>query len=175
MMQIRSRRLIGLAFAAALGTGASLAQAQPQQEEGRVISSTPIRDGNGRTGYSVTYEYAGRQYTTRMDQPPGRSIALQVSPLGVTTSPVAEQPQIADNGANVGGGAPWDNVVPEQGVVLGAGGPPPVGYGAPVYAPAPVYVQPAWGYAAPYYVGPPIGLSLNLGYSRGWGGHRGWR
>ena len=39
----------------------------------------------------------------------------------------------------------------------------PVGY--PVYYPRPYY-------AAPYY--PPIGLSLNFGYSRGYGHHH-WR
>ena len=181
-MSIRSRAAIGLALAAALGGAAGLAQAQ--EAAGRVISSTPIRDGNGQTSYSVTYEYAGRQYTTRMDSPPGRTIPLQVSPLGVTTSPVPDQPQIADNSNNSNsGGSPWESVVPEPGMVVGAGGPPapvygapayaPPVYGAPVYAPPPVYVQPAYGYAAPYYVGPPVGLSLNFGYSRGW--HRGWR
>jgi hypothetical protein len=33
------------------------------------------------------------------------------------------------------------------------------------------YPQPS--YYAPYY--PPIGLSLNFGYSQGYGGHRRWR
>ena len=60
---------------------------------------------------------------------------------------------------------------------------------APVYVqPAPVYVQPAPVYVAPGYgwggygyggyAYPPVGVSLNFGYSRGWGGgyyRRGWR
>ena len=33
-------------------------------------------------GYTVVYEYAGRQYTTQMAQPPGAQIPLQVTPLG---------------------------------------------------------------------------------------------
>lgn len=178
----RSRTVLGLALLASLAGAAGVAQAQ--EATGRVISSVPLRESTGQTAYSVTYEYAGRQYTTRMDSPPGRTIPLQPSPYGVTTSPVPEQPQIVDNGpvgpsgpaGPRGGGAPWDNVVPEQGVVVGAGSPPqPVYYGAPPPAyPQPIYVPPAYGYAAPYFVGPPIGLSLNLGYSRGWG-HRGWR
>lgn len=198
-MTIRTRAIVGLTLIAALGGATGLAQAQqsqPMQESGRVISSTPIRNSTGSTSYSVTYEYQGRQYTTRMDNPPGQTIALQVSPMGVSTSPVADQPQITSNSSYGSYGsasqnadpAPWANVVPEPGVVVGAGSPPPpaVVYGAPayvsapVYAPAPVYVQPAYGYgyAAPYYAAPPIGVSLNLGYSRGWGGYgygyRGW-
>ena len=179
MNKNRSSTVLGLALAALLGAAASVAQAQ-EQRWGRVISSTPLRESTGQTAYSVTYEYEGRQYTTRMDSPPGRTIPLQASPYGVTTSPVPEQPQIVDNSPNAPGpgGAPWANVTPEPGVVVGAGTPPPVVYGAPGYAPAPVYVQPSYGYAAPYYVGPPIGLSIGLGYSRGWGGyhrHHGWR
>jgi Spx/MgsR family transcriptional regulator len=80
------------------------------------------------------------------------------------------QPQYQQQQYPQAGGSPWDNVVPEPGVVVGAGGPPPVYQPAPVYA-APVYVQPAYTY--PYaqpYVYPPVGISLNLGYSRGWGG-----
>lgn len=177
MKHNRSRAVLGLALVALLGAAAGAAQAQEQQW-GRVISSTPLRESTGQTAYSVTYEYDGRQYTTRMDSPPGPTIPLQPSLYGVTTSPVQEQPRIVDNGAAVRpapGGAPWDNVTPEPGMVVGAGTPPPVVYGAPVYAPQPVYVQPAYGYAAPYYVGPPIGLSFGIGYSRGWGGHRHWR
>ena len=178
MKHKRSRTVLGLALVASLAGAAGVAQAQ--EAWGRVISSTPLRESTGQTAYSVTYEYEGRQYTTRMDSPPGRTIPLQASPYGVTTSPVPEQPEIVDNSPNAQrqGGTPWDNVAPEPGVVVGAGAPPPVAYGAPVYAPQPVYVQPAYGYAAPYYVGPPIGLSIGFGYSRGWGGyhrHHGWR
>ena len=65
------------------------------------------------------------------------------------------------------------------GVVVSSA-PAPVYQPAPVYAaPAPVYVAPAYTYPYAYpYAYPPVGISLNLGYSRGWGGHyhgyRGW-
>jgi hypothetical protein len=39
----------------------------------------------------------------------------------------------------------------------------------PVYYPQPYYARP---YYAPYYA--PVGVSLNFGYSRGYG-HRHWR
>jgi len=183
--------ILALTLVGAFAGVGTLAQAQLQEESGRVISSTPMRDADGQTVYSVRYEYAGREYTVRMAQPPGAQIPLQVTPLGVTTMPV--EPQYAQ--PNDDGASPWATVVPEPGVVVGAGAPAPA-YPAPVYAappvvyaPAPVYAQPAYGYAPyPYLLGAPIGLSLNLGYSRGWRGggwhggagwrggyHRGWR
>ena len=188
-MRIAIRTFFGLALVGALAGTASLAQAQ--QVSAHVISSTPIRDANGPAGYSVTYEYAGQRYTTRTDSPPGQTIALQMSPMGVATSPVPNQPPLTDN-ANPQN---WDNVEVQPGVVVGAGAAPPPVYGAPLYAqpayaqPAygqpmygqPMYVQPAYGYgygyASPWLAVAPIGLSLNFGYSHGWGGgwHRGWR
>jgi len=177
------RTLAGLSIAGALAAGAGPAQAQ--QAWARVISSTPIHESTGsNVSYSVTYEYGGRQYTTRMDNPPGATLPMQANAYGVTTSPVAPQSQLQPypveaNGSRQAGGSPWDNVVPEPGVVVSRAP-------APVYVqPAPVYVQPAPVYAAPVYVQPtyvypqpyvypPVGISLNLGYSRGWGGYRGW-
>lgn len=158
-----------LLSAIALTAGAAHAQAQ---EEARVVSSVPAQGG----GYNVTYEYAGRTYSTRTEFPPGPTIPVQVSAIGVTTSPVQS--------SNISPASPtyerpgWQDVAPEPGVVV-SGGAPAVAYGAPpVYAPAPVYVQPGFAYPPPYYY-PPVGLSLNLGYSRGWGGggwrHRHWR
>ncbi|MFH0133475.1 hypothetical protein ACGLHS_24915 [Variovorax sp. VaC1] len=182
------RTLAGLSVAGALAAGTGLVHAQQQQGQvvqARVISATPIRESTGSdVSYNVTYEYNGRQYTTRMNSRPGSTIPIQASSYGVTTSPVAPQSQVqtypveANNGANYAqsGGSPWDNVVPEPGVVVGAGGPPPVyAQPVPVY-PAPVYVDPGYAYGYPY-VYPPVGISLNLGYSRGWGGgyYRGYR
>lgn len=172
------RTLAGLSVAGALVGGAGLAQAQ-QQAFGRVVSAVPVHETTGNVIYNVTYEYNGRQYTTRMDTRPGATIPIQAGTYGVTTSPVAPQSQVqaypveANNGGAQAyaqaGGSPWDNVVPEPGVVVGAGGPPPVYVQpAPVYA-APVYVDPGYAYGYPY-VYPPVGISLNLGYSRGWGG-----
>jgi len=193
------RSLAALSLVALLAGGATLAQAQQQQVQARVISTSPVTLPNGGISYNVTYEYAGRQYNTRTNTPPGASIMVNAGDYGVaTTSPVAPQPQLtASNldyqaGGPQGGGAQaFPNVVPEQGVVVSGGGAPAPAYApAPVYAqPAPVYVQPAPVYypAPAYYPGyavaapyayPPIGISLGFGYSRGWGGGyygRGWR
>lgn len=197
------RSFAGLSAAGLLAAGAGLAQAQQPQQvvQARVISATPVRETTGSdVSYNVTYEYNGRQYTTRMNSRPGATIPVQAGAYGVTTSPVAPQPQLqaypveaADDRDEPAyaqnpsyspyqqpGDGRWDNVVPEPGVVVSnAPAPAPVYvrpapvYAAPVYAP-PVYVQPAYPY--PYaqpYIYPPVGISLNLGYSRGWGGYRG--
>jgi len=188
------RTLAGLSAAGLLTAGAA-GVAQAQEAWARVISATPVYETTGSSpSYNVTYEYNGRQYTTRMDSRPGATIPIQANAYGVTTAPVAPQPQLQPYPveANSGqqqyqyqqpppqyaqpsqpGGSPWDNVVPEQGVVVSnAPAPAPVYVRpAPVYA-APVYVQPTYAYPQPY-VYPPVGLSLNFGYSRGWGGYRG--
>lgn len=167
------------------------AVAQSQQEtidEARVISSVPIIEQvdtpQGRrpqaVGYNVTYEFAGRRYNTRTAEPPGATLPVQVSPMGVTTSPV---PSNAFSALPDDGRAAPDHITPEPGVVVGADASGQPTYASPrAYAiPAPAYVYPAPVYGGPaYYAAPyiaaPIGLSLNLGYSRGWGGHRGhWR
>jgi len=185
------RTLAGLSVVGALASGPGLVHAQQNQVvQARVVSATPIRETTGSdVNWNVTYEYNGRQYTTRMNSRPGATIPIQASAYGVTagatTSPVAPQPQMqaypveANNGAypQQSAGNPWDNVVPEPGVVVSSA-PAPVYQTAPVY-PAPVYVQPAYSYPYAYpYVYPPVGVSLNLGYSRGWGGYhggyRGW-
>jgi hypothetical protein len=174
--QFFSRGVLGAALLAALAAGAP---AWAQQEQARVISSTPIRTPDGVAGYSVTYEYAGRQYTARTDSPPGDSMPVQVTPMGVMTSE-AQAPAPIANGNN-GASEPWRNVTPEPGMVVSGGAAPApaaVYQPAPVYvAPPPVYVAPGYGYGYGYgypYAYPPIGVSLNLGYSysRGW---RGWR
>jgi hypothetical protein len=177
--------VIGFSLLAALVAGNAQAQRQSRQVQARVISATQVTEADGRVGYDVTYEYNGRQYNTRTDRHPGAAIPIEVSPYGVATLPVGPQPDPSSAPA-ADSRAPWEDVVPEPGVVVSAGGAPapayydaPPAYGvpaypAPVYA-APMYVQPAYGYPAPYFY-PPIGLSLNLGYSRGWHGHGGrWR
>jgi len=179
---------LGLSAAAALVGASAQAQSQApsQQVQARVISTTQVTGPDGRPGYDVNYEYNGRTYSTRTDSPPGATLPVEVSPYGVTTMPVAPQPQFG-SAPVAQGRSPWEDVVPEQGVVVSAGraAPPPTYYAPPVYAApaypapiyaAPVYVQPAYGYGYAPYAYPPIGLSLNLGYSRGWGGHGGrWR
>lgn len=175
------RNITALSLLAALAGTAGLAQAE--QVWARVISATPSHEATGYTRYNVTYEYDGRHYTTVTDTRPGASIPIEVGDYGVATSPVAPQPQLAPRPAEAGR-PDWNNVVPEPGVVVSGGGAPAPVYSQPVpvytqpapvyYAPAPVYVGPAY-YPQPY-IYPPIGLSLNLGYSRGWrGGHGRWR
>lgn len=171
--------LLGVVLAGVLAIfGSTAASAQQHVEEARVVSSTPIRTPDGLTIYSVTYEYGGRQYTTRTDSPPGDYIQLQLSPMGM----MSEQP-IQGEGApqNYGDAQPWRNVAPEPGVVLsgnsgGAVAPASVYANPPVVypAPAPVYPAPAYGYYGyPYAAYPPVGVSLNFGYSSWRGGH-GW-
>lgn len=172
-----------LAAGMTLVAGGAMAQSQPQQVQARVISTAPVTESNGSTSFNVTYEYDGRQYTTRTATPPGATLPIEVNAYGVATMPVAPQPSLgqADDRSR------WQNVTPEPGVVVSAGSAPAATYyPAPVYTQPvytqpvytqPVYVQPAYAYPyayAPAYF-PPIGLSLNFGYSRGWGGHRGWR
>ncbi|OGB08022.1 MAG: hypothetical protein A3E79_18170 [Burkholderiales bacterium RIFCSPHIGHO2_12_FULL_61_11] len=100
--------------------------------------------------YNVVYEYQGTQYNVQMVNDPGPYVRLQVTPIGaITPAPREAQPQTYFQPA------PVQQPVYVQPVVA-----------APVY-PA-YYAQPY--YYAPYY--PPIGLSLNFGYSRGYGGHR---
>ena len=73
---------------------------------------------NRLVGYTVVYEYAGKQYTVQLPQDPGPPIPLQISPAGMqTTQPLAPT-----------------TVVPQPQVVYAQ---PPV-----VYAPAPVYYRP---------------------------------
>jgi hypothetical protein len=169
------RRVLGLSLLAALAGAATMAQAE--QVWARVLSATPTQESTGNRSYNIIYEYGGRQYTTRTDTLPGSSIAIEVGNYGVATpSPVAPQAQTYGN--PVDGGRPdWNSVQAEPGVVVSSGPAPMYSQPAPMYtqpAPlyygAPVYAQPAYAYPQPY-IYPPIGLSLNLGYSHGWGGH----
>lgn len=177
----RTAALGALLLAAAAG-----AQAQSGTAQARVLSSTPLTEQGQVNGYSVEYEYAGQRYTTRLPQPPGATLPVQVTPLGVSTYPVAPQDAPAAQPLEAyappaTAAPPWAHVQPEPGVVLSGAESAP--YHAPTYAPglygiapaAPVYVYPqpqAWGYPSVY---PPVNLSFSLGYSRGWGGHRGPR
>ncbi|WP_198972198.1 glycine zipper 2TM domain-containing protein [Xylophilus sp. ASV27] len=122
---------------------------------------------NRTVGYDVTYEYAGRQYTTRMASDPGQWVPVQV---GAVSPDSYQAPQPVAS-------APGNSLQPayvEPGVVVSS----PRYYAAPpvVYSPPVVYAPPAYPayYGAPAVA--PIGLSLNLGYSRGWGGgYHHWR
>jgi uncharacterized protein YcfJ len=138
--------MIGAVGGALLGNNieANGARQAPQQ-----VCGTETTYENRTLGYDVTYEYAGRQYTTRMNYDPGPTVQVQVTPYGgaqqaagpVVAPPVASAPQV---------------VVTQ---------PSPVVYQTAVPA-YPVYVQP-YPYYRPYF---PIGISLGYVYHRG--GHR---
>ena len=112
---------------------------------------------NRASHFNVVYEFQGARYSAQMPSDPGLHVRLRVSPVGAiepVPQPFQNQPQT------------YYQTAPAQQQPVYA---QPVAAAPvyPVYAPQPYY--------APYY--PPIGLSLNLGYSRGFGGgHRGhWR
>ena len=147
-----------------------------QQVQNVQQCSTQTYYENRPSHYNVVYEYQGQQYNAQMANDPGLYVRLQVSPVGgVNTQP--GQPQALQQQQQ-------DPMPVEQGYVVQSSTQQPF-YGQPVYG-QPVYVQPPVVYQSapayygrPYY-GPsfaPIGLSLNFGYSRGYGyGHRGhWR
>ena len=175
-----------IVFTALLGLLAGLTMpvyAQSSPDYGRVISSTPITEpgfaASGSesriVGYTVEYEFGGRRYSTQTSQLPGTTIPVQVSAMGVmTTATSRNDPTVQETQS------PWQNVIPEPGVVVsGVRTAPQATYVVPTYVDTtPVYTAP-YGYAPSFYPSPfyaPIGLSLNFGYSRGWGrGYRRWR
>ena len=149
-----------------------------QQVQNVQQCSTQTYYENRPSYYNVVYEYQGTQYNTQMATDPGLYVRLQVSPVGaINPSPLYGQP-----------GQPQalqqqQQIPVEQGYVVQSAYPQPA-YPQPVYT-QPVYTQPVYVqppviyqsapayYGRPYY-GPsyaPIGLSLNFGYRRGFGGH----
>ena len=112
---------------------------------------------NRPSHYNVVYEYQGTQYNTQMANDPGQYVRLQVTPVGAMT-PAPQTFQSAPQ--------PQTYVQPAQPAYVVE---QPVTYMQPAVYPA-YYPRP---YYQPYYA--PIGLSLNFGYSRGYGGHRHWR
>ena len=183
------------------------------QEVGKVISSTPVTREVGvpqrqcapdartddacrsvtnfekRTiGYTVVYEYAGKQYTTQLPDDPGATVMLQISPAGASRStalpmapanvtPIYEEHWDADRDrpyrilrTTEGWDADRDRgvtetIVTEPRLVERV-------YVAPGYYPGPYY-YPSY-YGAPVF--PLIGLSIGLSRGfRGYGGYYGHR
>ena len=129
---------------------------------------------NRASHYNVVYEYQGTQYNVQMPNDPGQYVRLQVTPVGAINAPpqqgfpaqtqpyaYPQQPQTYLQQDQLQPGYIQQSTTYLQ--------------PAQVYA-APVYVAPAYyprPYYSPYYAAP-VGLSLNFGYSRGYGGHH-WR
>jgi len=142
---------------------------------------------NRPSHYNVVYEYQSTQYSTQMASDPGQFVRLQISPVGGLIAP----PQPAFQGQ------PYQQPYQQQQQQYYPQ--PPQTYFQPAPVVQPVYAQPMSSstYFQPYYQQPynqqsyyqqpfvqqqyyapafvsPVGLSLNLGYSRGYGG-RHWR
>jgi uncharacterized protein YcfJ len=105
---------------------------------------------NRTVGYTVTYEYAGRQYSVQMPNDPGPTVRLQVTPM---SGGYAQTDGYATADAQ-----PAVVAAPVPAVVYGA---------APVVYPA-YYGNPYYG-PSPYYS--PIGISLGFGFISGGHGH----
>ena len=143
-----------------------------QQVQNVQQCSTQTYYENRPSHYNVVYEYQGQQYNAQMANDPGLYVRLQVSPVGAVNTPPAQsgQPQAFQQ---------QEQMPVEQGYVVQSSAPQQI-YTQPVYVQPPVVYQSAPAYYGRPYYGPsyaPIGLSLNFGYSRGYGyGHRGhWR
>ena len=134
--------------------------------------STQTYYENRTSHFNVVYEYQGAQYTAQMPNDPGLHVRLRVTPVGaIEPVPQPFQP------------APQTYYYPpapvqQQPVYVQPALTAPVYY--PAYAPRPYYGPSYYAPSyAPHYAPsfPPIGLSLNFGYSRGFGGghHGRWR
>jgi uncharacterized protein YcfJ len=97
--------------------------------------------------YDVVYEYAGKRYSVQMPNDPGRTVALQVTPLGSGALPPVQAPARITSSVSYAQPA-YENVTVYQTQ-------PTYSYPAPVYA-APVYEPPS--YVAPLAIGLGIGL-----------------
>lgn len=155
--------VIGLVGGAMVGNNLEGNRSQVQNVQ---LCGTQMSYENRTSHYNVVYEYADKQYTVQMPSDPGLYVRLQVTPVGALPAPQA--------GIQPGYAQPAQPAQPVYAQPIYA---QPV-YAQPVYA-QPVYVQPAvvaypGYYPRPYY--PPVGISLNFGYSRGYGHHhRHWR
>ena len=146
-----------------------------QQVQNVQQCSTQTSYENRPSHYNVVYEYQGTQYNVQMANDPGQYVRLQVTPVGAVNPPPsqgfppqAQQPQT------------YYQQAPAQPAYIQQ----PTSYVQPVYV-QPAYIQqvvtapvvyPAYyprPHYSPYYS--PVGVSLNLGYSRGYGGHNHWR
>ena len=140
--------MIGIMGGAALGNNVEGTKTQTQN----VQQCTTVTTYENRTmHYDVVYEYADKRYNIQMANDPGAFVRLQVNPIGIMP-PASRSPQS------------YQQYQTEPAEVIVSR---PTVYVQP--APVVVYAQP---YAQPYFA--PIGMSLNLGYSNGWG-HRHWR
>lgn len=118
---------------------------------------------NRVVGYTVVYEYAGRQYTAQMNSDPGSSLPIQITPTAsqaeIYTTPAPPAPVIVQPPVQVRTYPP---------VIVTPVYRPPVYYSPPVYGPPAVNFR--WGYASH------PGRGQHHGYGRSDEGYPGrWR
>lgn len=148
-----------------------------QQVQNVQQCSTQTFYENRPSHFNVVYEYQSTQYSTQMVTDPGQFVRLQITPVGSMSAPPQPAFQNQPNSS-------YQHPNPPQTYFQPAPVQPPQmqqpfgyvqpGYGAVVQT---VETYPTY-YQRPYYAPAiaPIGLSLNFGYSRGYGGHGGhWR
>ena len=142
----------GTLAGAAIGNSVE-AQNQRQAQAPQCVTETFLE--NRTVAWQVTYEYGGREYSTRLSYDPGPTIRLQVTPVGAvgdSLPPQAYAPAPAEpvQVATAPVAAPATTIVYTTAY--------PAAY--PVYVPV----------ARPVY--PPLGVSLQFDYSRrdGWRG-----
>jgi uncharacterized protein YcfJ len=153
---------IGVIGGAAVGNSIE-AGGQDGQVQSRRLCTTEHRYEDRTTAYSVVYEYAGREYTTRMRQDPGRYVQVHVQALAdddeagpPRSAPPLDAPRYAPRSRS----APAPS----------SSRPPPVYVEPPLYQrypdtvyetyPAPVYYEPGY---------PQFGTGLVLGALIGYG------
>lgn len=167
--------MIGLVGGAVVGDRVESGNSQVQNVQ---RCGTQTFYENRPSYFNVVYEYQGTQYNTQMASDPGQYVRLQVTPVGAISS--APQPGFQNAPQN---GQPQTYIQPAPQATYVQPQPQVIYQAAPVYyAPQPYYVpqtyyapQPYYynrPYYSPYYA--PVGVSLNFGYSRGYG-HRHWR
>jgi uncharacterized protein YcfJ len=155
--------ILGVAGGALLGDRIEQGGQQPTASQ---VCGTETTYENRAVGYNVTYEYAGRQFTTQMPYDPGATVQLQVTPVsqGAPASPttigtVVTAPPVQQQAAPVAVAPVYVQ-------------PAPIVYQSyPVYPAYPAY--PAYPVYRPYW---PVGVSLGFSFSNHrHGGHRHFR
>ena len=157
--------VIGLVGGAVVGNNIEGANQQVQNVQ---QCTTQTFYENRTSYYNVVYEYQGVQYNTQMANDPGQYVRLQITPVGaIGAAPQQGFAQSQDQYVqpqNYIQPAPVQQIQQYQQVYTQ---PQVIYQSAPVYYSQPYYVRP---YYSPYYY---PGVSLNFGYSRGYGhGHR---
>ena len=145
-------------------------QGSQVQSVRRCTTETAYESRSG--GYSVVYEYGGRQYTTQMRQDPGRYVQVQVQAIADGDAPPQYAPPPRARSAPPQSSRPAPVYVERPSYQDYPDQPVPVYQTYP--GPGPVYYEPNY---APLGVGLVVGALIGYGAYHGYGGHygRGWR